>query len=89
MPLTAHDLAPGEFTTVRAGWRTHGKRGRVGDTLGIQFQVATALSIQNFRLQAEVAPDVSVQPETVAFGGDRPLALTITLQLRDSTAASG
>lgn len=82
-----HDLAPGESTVVRVGWRTSGKQGRVGDTLGIQYQIGSVFAVQQFRVQAEVIPDVTAHPATVTFGKDRPREQTVQLRWRDPAAA--
>lgn len=84
--LAKTDLAPGESTTVQVGWRTHGKRGRAGDTLGIQCQVGTEFIVRNFRLAADVVPDVTTTPERVWFGGDRPRQQVVTLSPRNPAA---
>jgi hypothetical protein len=77
------DLPPGESTTVRVAWRTHGKRGRVGDTLGVYYQVGDGPTVANFRLTADVVPDVSVSSERLRFGGRSPAEQTLTVSLRD------
>ena len=82
-PMSAkRELAPGESTTLQVGYRTHGKRGQSSQTLGILHQVGTGFTVQNYGVQAEVLPDLTLVPERLTFGDGQPAERTLTLAVR-------
>ena len=89
--LKADDLevAPGQATTIRVGWRTHGKTGRVTDHFGIHYTAGSEFDIRTVRLMAVVAPDITSQPDVVRFGGSRPAEQIVSFRHRiPSTSVS-
>ena len=80
------DLAPGQSTTIRVGWRTHGRRGRTSETLGVRYQVGDIMPVHNFRLTADVLLGVTASPEALRFGRGRPLDQSVSLVVRNPAA---
>ena len=82
MATDARDLAPGQATTLRIGWHTRGKSGRVSDTIAVRYRVADQSHVHKVRVDANVLPDATPSPDVVRFGGARPPTQVVTIELR-------
>jgi hypothetical protein len=76
------EVAPGESTTLQVSWRTHGKRGKVSDTLSVHYLTGSEFRVQPFRLFADVSPDVTAVPETIVFDGHIRGEVRVTIRPR-------
>ena len=68
-------LEPGQSATIKVAWRTGGKRGVVSDRLTIIAMSKGERPQQHFaqfRLTADVQPDVVIDPGKVTFTAGQP-----------------